>query len=53
MSTVPSDYFPLGKGTIVMIALAMVFVISVLVVYLWYDLQLQELNQTLQQLPNP
>lgn len=44
--TPTSDHFPMTKGAMVMTAMVLFFSLLILMVYLWYDLRLQQMQQT-------
>ncbi len=46
-----SDHFPMTKGAMVMTAIVLLFTLLILMVYLWYDLRLQQMQQTSSRLP--
>jgi len=47
-----SNHFPLTKGTMLFAAVVLTFMLLAFIVYLYYDLRLEQIQQTLQQLSN-
>lgn len=44
--TSTSDHFPMTKGAMVMTAMVLFFSLLILMVYLWYDLRLRQMQPT-------
>lgn len=44
------NYFPMTKGTILIVGMVLVFAAIMLATYLWYDIRIEQINQSLQQL---
>jgi hypothetical protein len=44
----PSDRFPLTIGSLVLLGMIMLFITALVGIYLWYDLRLEQLDQSLQ-----
>ena len=47
-----TNYFPMTKGAILIVGMVLVFAALMLATYLWYDIRIEQINQSLQQL-NP